>query len=89
MLKLADQPHQSKLELEPREGEPSLPVRMLALVETTSFDSALYIMDVKAAAFPSGPLRGTMKLETRGLLLGIELSRGLDQSNQLLGKPDL
>lgn len=87
MLKLADQPHQSKLELEPREGEPSLPVRMLALVETTSFDSALYIMDVKAAAFPSGPLhidplRGTMKLEMRGLLLGIELSRGLDQSNR-------
>lgn len=51
-------------------------------------------MDVKAAAFPSGPLhidplRGTMKLEMRGLLLGIELSRVLDQSNQLLGKPDL
>jgi len=47
MLKLADQPHQSKkLEL-----EPSLPV--LALVETTSFDSALYVMGVKAAAFPS------------------------------------
>lgn len=51
MLKLADQPHQSKQELEPREA---LPVRMLALVETTSFDSALYVMGVKAAAFPSG-----------------------------------
>lgn len=50
MLKLADQPHQSKLELEPREA---LPVRMLALVETTSFYSALYVMGVKAAAFTS------------------------------------
>jgi len=34
MLKLADQPHQSKLELEPREGEPcSLTIQLVIVCQ--------------------------------------------------------